>query len=452
MKKENFIIVRKIAELVHDIGGTTYYVGGYVRDKLLGKKNKDIDIEVHGLTSEQLYNVLKNVGEPITVGNSFGIYSLRHYDIDISLPRKENDSGRGKNGITECIDPFIGTRKSALRRDLTMNSIMEDVLTGKIIDHFGGVDDIKNGVIRYVDERTFLEDPLRVLRVAQFSARFNFVVADETIELSRKISLDNIPRERVLGELEKALLKANQPSIFFEVLRKMNQLGTFFPEVERLIGVEQDPIHHPEGDVWNHTMLVLDAAAQMRDGASYPFGFMLSALCHDFGKSVTTEVINNKIHSYQHEIAGVDIASGFIERLTNAAKLKKYVLNMVKLHMRPNQLATQNSSEKSMCRMFDASVSCKDLLLLAKADHCSRPDAKGYKDLENVLNHNLEIYLERISQPQVLGQDLIDAGFSPDKDFKETLEYAHKLLLSGVNKETALKHTVAYIRKIREVQ
>ncbi len=442
-------IVHRLADLVQQVGGTTYYVGGYVRDKLLGRVIKDIDVEVHGITAEQLYVILKDLGEPIAIGNSFGIYTLRHTNIDISLPRKENDSGRGKQVIASYIDPFVGTKKAAVRRDLTINALMMDVLTGKIIDHFSGMNDMKRKIIRHVDEKTFSEDPLRVLRVAQFAARLNFSIADETIELSKQLDLAQIPRERIFVELEKTLLKSDKPSVFFESLRKMEQLDSFFPEIKELIGVPQDPIHHPEGDVWNHTMLVLDAAAEMREQAYYPLGFMMSALCHDLGKTVTTECVAGKIHSYKHETEGIPIASNFLGRLSNMVKLKEYVINMISLHMKPRQMATQKASAKSMCKMFDEAISCDDLVLLSKADSYNRLSENDYSEAEKFLFHHLDVYKERVSLPSVTGQDLVTAGFTPGKDFNEALAYAHKLQLSGVKKETALKHTISYIRKNR---
>lgn len=442
-------IVHRLAELVQEVGGTTYYVGGYVRDKLLERTNKDIDIEVHGITIEQLEAILKMLGEPIAIGNSFGIFTLRHTNIDISLPRKENDSGRGKQDVASYVDPFVGTEKAARRRDLTINALMMDVLTGKIIDYFSGLEDIKRKIIRHVNEVTFAEDPLRVLRAAQFASRLNFSIADETVELAKQLDLTQIPRERIFVELEKALLKSDKPSVFFEELRKMEQLDYYFPEVKKLIGVPQDLVHHPEGDVWNHTMMVLDAAAEIREQANYPIGFMLSALCHDFGKTEITERVDGKIHSYKHECEGIPIAVNFLERLTNMVKLKDYIVNMISLHMKPRQMASQKASVKSMCKMFDEAISCEDLVLLSKADSCNRRSENDYFEMEKYLQCHLDIYQERISLPAVTGQDLVKAGFTPGKDFNEALAYAHKLQLSGVKKETALKHTISYIRKNR---
>lgn len=287
--EKNIQMAKQIAECVRETGGSTYYVGGYVRDTVLGRDSKDIDIEIHGISPETLEKILRTLGEPVAMGNSFGIWGLRHYDLDISMPRKDEKGSRGGKDFYEVVDPFVGTKKAAQRRDLTINAMMQNVLTGEIIDHFGGVSDLEKGIIRHVDDVAFAEDPLRVLRAAQFTARFRFAVAEETIQLAKEQNLSEIPRERIWGELEKALMKSDKPSIFFTVLREMDQLDTWFPEIKSLIGIEQEKLYHPEGDVWNHTMLVLDLAAQLRDQAEHPLGFMLSALCHDLGKITATK-------------------------------------------------------------------------------------------------------------------------------------------------------------------
>ena len=227
------------------------------------------------------------------------------------------------------------------------------MITGEIIDHFGGAADLQRGIIRHIHPEKFEEDPLRVLRAAQFAARFQFAVAEETLALTREMDLSALAKERVLSELEKALLKAPKPSVFFQTLRAMDQLSFWFPEVQQLIGVVQSPLHHPEGDVWNHTMLVLDEAAKLRGDAENPLGFLLAALVHDFGKTVTTEEIGGKIHALKHETVGLPIARKFLRRIIQETKLIQYVLNLTEHHMRPNILAGQRAGIKSTNRMFD---------------------------------------------------------------------------------------------------
>ena len=159
------------------------------------------------------------------------------------------------------------------------------------------------------------------------------------------MDVSTLSRERVMGELSKALLKAKRPSVFFEALRAMDKLSDWFPELEALIGVEQDPVHHPEGDVWTHTMLVLDAAARLRAQANAPAGFMLSALCHDLGKATAFQRVDGRIHAYGHETEGVPLAERFVKRLTDEKKLQAYVVSMVELHMRPNMLVANRAGD-----------------------------------------------------------------------------------------------------------
>ena len=448
MKDRDITAAKAIAEAVAQKGGKVYYVGGFVRDSIMGNESKDIDIEVHGINPDELLSVLKGIGTPILMGADFGVYGLTHLDIYISMPRKEDDQRGGKDDFASHIDPFIGTEKSAKRRDFTMNALMQDVLTGEIIDHFGGIQDIKNGVIRHVSDDTFVQDPLRVLRAARFASRFGFDIAPETMELCRNIKLDGLAFERVYEELKKALMKSERPSLFFEELRRMDALDVWFPEVKALIGVKQPPQHHPEGDVWNHTMLVLDNGALLRDKAENKCGFMLSALCHDLGKPATTTDEDGHIHSIGHEFVGVDITKKFIGRLTQDASLQKYVLNMVELHMRPNILESQKSSAKAFCKVFDLSVCPKDLLLLSEADYCGRNGHKDYTRKRECLHEMLSLFEERMAKDHVKGADLIKAGFKPGKEFGKALEFAHKLRVSGVEKKEALRQTIAYLRSL----
>ncbi len=464
----------RIAELAVERGGRAYYVGGFVRDRLMcggadsdiagsagkstgkpaesapacGTEYPDIDIEVHGVPAAELPGLLREVGEPIAVGESFGVYKLKGLDIDVALPRKERAIGRGHRDFEVFTDPFIGTREAARRRDFTINALMEDILTGEIIDHFGGREDLGNGVIRHVDAESFVEDPLRVLRGAQFAARFDFGVAKETNDLCRTIDLTPLSKERVCGELEKALVLAGKPSLFFETLREMDQLSVWFPEIEELIGLEQDPVYHPEGDVWTHTMEVLDRAAEYRSEVSDPFSFMMLALSHDLGKITTTEVIKGRIHSYGHEAAGAEIADRFISRLTNAASVRHYVLNMIPLHMKPNMTAYAKSPLKSTNRMFDSAAAPRDLIYLALADRPVFAGSEAFSGDPAFLFERLAEYEEIMARPYVQGRDLIDAGISPGKDFSELLAHAHKLRLAGVDKESALKQTLGYARTL----
>ena len=442
-------IARRIAEYVDKAGGRTYYVGGFVRDRLLGIENKDVDIEVHGIEPDRLFAILEKIGEPITFGKSFGVYALRGETIDIAMPRRERAIGRGHRDFEVDVDPFIGTEAAARRRDFTINSIMEDVLMGEIANHFGGRRDLEAGIIRHIDSGTFVEDPLRVLRAAQFAARFEFSIAPETIELCRSIDISTLSKERVEEELKKALLKADKPSIFFEVLREMNQLDVWFPELKSLIGLEQDPIYHPEGDVWIHTMEVIDRAARYRDKVSDSFNYMLLALTHDLGKIVTTSEKGGRIHAYEHETEGIPLVEAFVCRITNEKDVLEYVRNMVPLHMRPNVAAYSKPALKSTNRMFDAAIAPEDLIWFAMADKPVMSGTEKFSGDSEFLFERLRAYEETMAAPYVMGRDLIDAGLEPGEYFTEILAYAHKLRLAGIDKDTAMKQVLAYARKLK---
>ncbi len=450
MENRDYTLALKIASEVKKCGGEAYFVGGYVRDSLLNIENKDIDIEVHGITPQTLEGILESIGERLEFGKSFGIYNLRGYSLDIAMPRKEKATGRGHRDFTVDVDPFIGTENAAKRRDFTIGALMQNALTGEIIDHFGGRQDLERGVIRHVCDASFAEDPLRVFRAAQFAARFGFRVADETAELCRAMDISALSKERVWEETKKALLKAENPSVFFESLRIFGKLSPFFAEAEKLIGVSQPQKHHAEGDVWAHTMLVLDEAAKLRAEASKPLALMAAALVHDFGKITCTEEIDGVYHAYGHETKGLPIIKAFLSRLTSEKSLTADVLNLAKLHMKPNTLATCKSSIKATNKMFAEAREPRDLVLMAVADNRGRKTEYEPYDTEPFLTERLRLYEECMAKPFVSGKDLIEAGLAPGADFAEILAYAHKLRIAGIEKEPALKQTLAFAAKLRK--
>lgn len=220
-----------IAQKVKDKGGNTYYVGGFVRDEIMHRDCKDIDIEVHGLTNEELLTILNEVGEPLNYGKSFGIYSLKGQNIDIALPRVEHNIGKGHKDFDISIMPNISLKEAISRRDFTINGIYKDVLTNEYIDPFNGIEDIKNKVIRHINEKTFIEDPLRVLRACQFSCRFDYEIDPKTIELCKSIDITSLSKQRINEEVKKALLQSSKPSKFFDNLMKMNKLDDYFKDI-----------------------------------------------------------------------------------------------------------------------------------------------------------------------------------------------------------------------------
>ena len=451
---DNYSMAIQIAKKVKEVGGIAYFVGGYVRDSILDIPNKDIDIEIHGIKPEILKNILSELGDIQTIGNAFGIYNLKGYDLDIALPRKERCIGTGHKDFEVYVDPYIGTHAAARRRDFTINALMKNILTGEIVDEFNGLNDLKNHIIRHVDSSTFREDSLRVLRACQFAARFNFKIASETINLCKTMDLSTMPKERIAGELSKALLKAKKPSVFFNSLYECEQTK-WFKEVYTLKGIKQDSEYHPEGDVYMHTMSVLDQA-----GGLFPTGidnpdrylpFMLSALCHDFGKVNTTE-INSKgrLCALNHEITGIPIANDFLGRIYNNKGFIKYVDNMIKYHMKAHSCFNNRSKTKTTNLMFDKLLYPKDFILLVYAD------STGH-DLDNLDSRQFNMFLEkamtesgfltdryldygkRISESHITAEDLINIGLKPSPLFKIILDKAWDMHLKGIKKEHVLK-------------
>ena len=252
-------------------------------------------------------------------------------------------------------------------------------------------------------------------------------------------------------ELEAVLLNAEKPSVCFESLREDGQLVAELPELKALIGVPQNKKYHVEGDVWTHTMMVTDEAAKRRNIVKYPLGFMLSALCHDMGKAVSTTVDKDgTVHAYEHEKDGVPIVRTFLGRFTNDKKLTEYVLNMTELHMEPNKMAAVGSKLKKTNRLFDSSVEPFDLIQLAVCDGLGK--LPKCDDTEGFLLERFRRFEELMKRPYVKESDLINAGVEPYVDITEVLAYAHKLRLAGLDKDEQLRQSLAYARTLKNRQ
>ena len=285
----------KLAEAVSAVGGRAMLVGGCVRDELMNLEPKDFDVEVYGIEPKKLREILDGFGRVDTVGESFTVYKLGN-DLDVSLPRRERKVSRGHKGFIVEGDPSMSFEEACRRRDFTINAIMKDALTGEIVDVCGGREDIKLKRIRHIADETFIEDSLRVLRAAQFAARFEFEIDSKTIDLCRSIELNDLPKERIWAELEKLLLKASKPSIGLQYFYDLGIAEKLFPEMTAMVGVPQEPEWHPEGNVDIHTLLVVDEARKLIDDLSYSkqVTVMLAALCHDFGKPATTKFFDGR--------------------------------------------------------------------------------------------------------------------------------------------------------------
>lgn len=214
--------LKEFLKALSDKDAKTYYVGGYVRDMILGKKNKDIDIEIHYITEKEFLDVCKSFGLDIKLcGQAFGVYKavIDGQDIDFSFPRTEKLIGTKHTDFEIAVDPFIGEEKASQRRDFTINALMMDTQTGTILDFHKGMKDLEDKIIRHTSDK-FSEDALRVYRAAQFASRFGFTVAPETLELCERIDVAHLPQERIQEETYKAFTKGT-PSIYFDILKSI---------------------------------------------------------------------------------------------------------------------------------------------------------------------------------------------------------------------------------------
>ena len=423
-------ILQKLARAIQSAGGRALLVGGYARDRLMGLESKDYDFEVYGLEMERLEAVLGAFGEVVAVGKAFGVLRVKGLDIDFAIPRRDSKTGRGHRGFLVALDPSLDFAQAARRRDLTINSMGIDPLTGEVLDPHGGREDIQRRVLRATDPETFSEDSLRALRVAQFRARFEMAPDPELQRICRGIDLSDLPGERVFGELKKLLLKALRPSLGLEFLRETGLLR-FFPELLAMVGVPQDPEWHPEGSVWEHTLMVVDEAAKARSGdEEEDFVVLLSALCHDLGKPSTTVEAGGRIRSPCHEDAGVPLTEAFLTRIRGSNELVAKVGTLVRYHLAPAQFVQNSASPKAYRRLArkleDVGLNARILYRVAEADHFGRatPDARlrQFPSGEEFLRRAAELAVEtQGTRDVVLGRHLIERGYKPSPWFGKVL-------------------------------
>jgi tRNA nucleotidyltransferase (CCA-adding enzyme) len=415
-----------LARAIAAAGGRALMVGGSVRDRLLGIESKDFDLEVYGLPAERLEEVLRGFGEVIAVGRAFGVLRVKGIDGDISLPRRDSKTGRGHRGFLVEMDPAMDFTEASRRRDLTMNAMGLDPLTGEVLDPHSGRRDLERKVLRAVDPRTFPEDSLRGLRVAQFAARFQMAPDPELHRLAAALDLSDLPGERMFDEFAKLLLQGVRPSLGLEFLRATDLLR-FFPELKSMVGVPQDPEWHPEGTVWEHTLLVVDEAAALRTGRrEEDLALMFGALCHDLGKPPTTVREGGRIRSPNHEEEGVPLAQAFLERLRAPGALTQRVALLVRHHLAPSSFIRQAASPRAYRRLArklgEGGLNMGDLERLARSDHFGRttPEAlaRRFPEGEEFLRRARDLEVEAHAiKDVVLGRHLIARGMEPGPHF-----------------------------------
>lgn len=431
-------ILEEILNHLQKIGAKPILVGGCVRDSLLQIPCKDYDIEIFGIDSiELIEKSLKKFGNVKLVGKSFGVLTLKidEYDFDFALARTEKKTGLGHGDFEVTTNSKLSYKEAALRRDFTINSIGYDFLKKEFLDPFDGIKDLKNKLLKHIDDNTFIEDALRVYRAIQFASRFDFTIDEKTKELCKKMVLSDdlkyLAKERIFEEFKKLFLKSKKPSIGFELLKELGVLK-YFPELQALINCEQDKEYHPEGDVWIHTLMTLDQMAKIIKKENitdeYRILYLFYAeLCHDFGKPFCTEEINGRITSHKHESLGIEPTKTFLARLTNEKKFVDLILPLVKNHLAPFQLYLAESSLKAVKRL-SLKVNIEDLCIVCLADCLGRDikdKEKCSKATKWLLNQAKELSIENSAIKQLVqGRDLINLGMKPSKEFKEILDFA----------------------------
>ncbi|HEV7701462.1 MAG TPA: HDIG domain-containing protein [Pyrinomonadaceae bacterium] len=450
-----------LAIAVRDAGGQAMLNGGCVRDPLLTPppETKDWDVEVYGIEPDRLREILTAFGDVNVVGEAFAVYKIGNH-LDVSLPRRERKSGSGHRGFTVEGDPGMSFEEACRRRDFTINAILQDPLTGEIVDPFDGRADIERRLLRMVSADTFGEDSLRVLRAAQFAARFEFAVGAETARLCSEIEVADLPRERIWGEIEKLLLLAERPSIGLKLLYDWGTIAQLFPELQALVGVPQEAEWHPEGNVDVHTMMVADEARKLIDGLDYPrqVAVMLGAVCHDLGKPPTTEFVDGRTRSRGHDEAGVEPTLTLLDRLgiftLDGFDVRKQIVELVRYHLVPGAWYKAKSPVgDGAFRRLARKVETDLLYRVAKADSLGRnpdwlPREKRFGSeaqewfLEKVRSLQVE---KRAPQPILMGRDLIEMGLEPGPEFKRILDAVYEMQLDG--KVATLEDALAAARR-----
>ena len=470
-------MVTGIARAIRDRGGRAMIVGGWVRDRLMDgppspeaqmasaapepeahrapaapereARRRDIDMEVFGIPPADLPRLLQPFGLVEPIGQSFPVYKIG--PIDIGLPRRESKAGHGHKGFVVEGDPSMSIEEAARRRDFTINAVAWDPLTDEYLDPFRGRDDLQRRVLRAVDSRTFADDSLRVLRAVQFAARFELTLAGETATLCRAIRLDDLPAERVWGEIEKLLLQARRPSIGFRLAQDLGVIDQLFPELKALIGCVQEPEWHPEGDVWVHTLMVIDQArSRIGDlGRADQLIVMLGAVTHDFGKPATTAVIDGRIRSLNHEEEGVAPAGAFLDRLNihsiEGSDVRRQVLGLVAHHLKPGMLyKARHEVTDGAFRRLAQKANLELLARLAKSDCLGRTGDFDCSAMDWFLEKARDLGVDRSPpKPLLLGRHLLALGVEPGPAVGALLKQVYERQLDGEIQTTEDAITVA---------
>ncbi|HEU0050502.1 MAG TPA: HD domain-containing protein [Patescibacteria group bacterium] len=466
--------VKKIAETINRLPKNPAYkqkprallVGGFVRDALLEIESKDADLEIYGVEPTELEQLLRTLfpGRVIEAGRAFGVLKIpikEGMDIDIAIPRRETKQGNGHKGFLIESDPNLSHLEAARRRDFTINAIACDPLTEEMLDPYLGKADLQRKILRVVDPKTFIEDPLRVYRAIQFAARFTFAIEETSFALMKSMvekgDLDQLSKERISDEIKKLLLKAERPSIGFELASELGVIARDYPMLANLQTTPQEPEWHPEGNVWIHTMMVVDAAANIIRRKDRQFTdlekleVIIGALCHDLGKPATTQMGEKhgipRIRSLGHEEAGIEPAKALLEKWMFGDIVLHAATMAASQHLKPSAFSIQlaqgiitrdqyaNAVRKLLKKIYP--LSWRVLLAVAEADSrgrdlpevATRPYEEGELFSQVVHEHQLD---QEPVKPLVQGRDLLARGLKPGPKIGELVKKIEEARDQGI--------------------
>jgi len=466
---------------IQHFGPDVYAVGGYVRDIARGISSEDVDILIVHHKIESIIEKLKPFGKIDLVGKSFGIvkFTIKGKSYDIALPRKDTPKEsrlRSHKDFLISVDPSIPLEKDLARRDFRCNSIALRLQDDALIDPFGGLEDIRDKIIRLTNPQAFPEDPLRVLRAARFASILGFSVDQKIYEISKEIDLHGLSVERVNEEMFKILLFSPLPSLGLEELFKLGALRQVFPELYSLTLSIQDSIFHPEKDayghhtVWHHTELTVDQTKRLADHFDFKeqkkLALLLAALYHDVGKPDTAQwefkkgrmIITNNGHDVLSERITKKIFNRFRIFSWNGYNLRKMVLALIRCHHRVSELWQNRDviTKKAFNRLAaDANGEIELLVCLDAADRAGRRekpirglDKEGKWILEKFKRLNVS---KETIKPLIMGRDLIKLGVSPGPKMGKILKklYQHQLDNDFETKKEGIKLAKKTIKETR---
>lgn len=447
--------VNNICNIIKAGGGLPLLVGGCVRDMLIGANlnistmsphvdTVDFDIEVFNLNYEQIHALLAPNYKLELVGKSFGVLKLKDYNIDVSVPRIETKTGEAHTDFTVQFPDKLSVKEAAARRDFTINAIYYDPLAKAIFDPYNGLDDLRAGLLRPTSEQ-FKEDHLRVLRAMQFIARFNLTPHKDLLEQARQMTQAHLHRDRIFEEWKKLLLKGNDIKAGLDFLKEVGWIERFYPDLHRLVGCEQTPAHHPEGDVFTHTGHCLNHFSKIRRRLTTTSERLIvgfAVLTHDIAKPHTSvrhfHTVDGKeqllkITTVGHEQQGVEVSRAFISTLTDSVELLTEPQVLVRWHMAPCAYYTNNAGDEALLKLAFNAHGFYKLSLVVECDQYGRPPRVPNKAaLEWFKEQAIRLGVVYAPRPRIInGNHLQQAGFTPGPAFTPLLEHLYFLQLRG---------------------